>query len=311
MAKKAAPGSAANHGFNDIIGIVLMGSAILLLIALLSYHPRDVSANGLPVNASLHNWIGPFGAWIAWFWLFCVGGAAYIVPFLLLFIGLGCFFQDFAYLRRRWPWALVFFTCCFGLLDLYHDVFSGFGRKMMTIPGGVLGQNLNRYIFNNFGRIGASILFFMLCFISALYLTNFRFGDWLRAFASRKATAPATGGAGSGEMTEEEKALEKRARELEKQARKLQEQVDKAGGGLGADLKPVPEPTVRDLSIPQNKSGAGRGKKSAEPSSEPAPPDEGVVIPAREVAAASSADVLGKKSGSAAKNDSKTDDPKA
>src|SRR5882762_5824840 len=93
MAKKATPGSTANHGFNDIIGIVLMGSAILLLIALLSYHPRDVSANGLPVNASLHNWIGPFGAWIAWFWLFCVGGAAYIVPFLLLLTGLACFFR--------------------------------------------------------------------------------------------------------------------------------------------------------------------------------------------------------------------------
>ncbi len=312
MAKKA-PDSAANHGFNDIIGIVLMGSAILLLIALLSYHPRDVSANGLPVNSSLHNWIGPIGAWIAYFWLFWVGGAAYIVPFLLLFIGLGCFFQDFAYLRRRWPWALVFFICCFGFLDLYKNLFNGFSRKMMTIPGGILGENLNRYIFNNFGRIGASILFLMLCFISALYLTNFRFGDWLRAFMSRK-TAAAGAGAGSsdsGEMTEQERALEKRARELEKQARKLQEQVDKSGGGLGADLKPVPEPTVRDLSVPQNKPGGGRGKKSAESVKEPAPPDEAIIIPAREVAAATSADVLGKKSDPAAKGDSKADDSKS
>src|SRR5258708_10838492 len=60
-----------------------------------------------------------------------------------------------------------------------------FRSKMMTMAGGVLGQNLNRYIFNNFGRIGASILFLMVCFISALYLTNFRLGDWLR---DRKST---------------------------------------------------------------------------------------------------------------------------
>ena len=49
----------------------------------------------------------------------------------------------------------------------------------------------------------------------------------------------------------EEAALERRARELEKQAKQLQEQV--ARSGLGADLQPVPEPTVRDLSVPQAK----------------------------------------------------------
>ena len=49
----------------------------------------------------------------------------------------------------------------------------------------------------------------------------------------------------------EETALERRARELEKQAKKLQEEV--ARSGLGADMQPVPEPTVRDLSVPQAK----------------------------------------------------------
>jgi S-DNA-T family DNA segregation ATPase FtsK/SpoIIIE len=55
---------------------------------------------------------------------------------------------------------------------------------------------------------------------------------------------------------------------------------------------------VRDLSVPQNKGPAVRptAKKTApEPVSEPLPPVEGVVIPAQEVAAATSADILGKK----------------
>ena len=47
MARKASANSESSHGFNDIIGIVLMGFGVLLLVALLSYHPRDVSANGL------------------------------------------------------------------------------------------------------------------------------------------------------------------------------------------------------------------------------------------------------------------------
>src|SRR5262249_47851241 len=96
----------------------------------------------------------------------------------------------------------------------------------------------------------------------------------------------------------EEQALEKRARELKKQAKQLEEQTERAGArpersGLGPDLKPVPEPTVRDLSIPQAKSG--RAKKPVEPVKEPAPADEGEVIPAREIAAATTSDILGKR----------------
>ena len=118
MARKASADSDSAHGFNDVIGIVLMGVSVLLLVALLSYHPRDVSANGLPTNPSARNWIGPFGAWMAYYSFLSVGAAAYELPALLVFLGLGCFFDFFAYLRRRWVWTVVLFVCCVGLLDL-------------------------------------------------------------------------------------------------------------------------------------------------------------------------------------------------
>jgi len=66
--------------------------------------------------------------------------------------------------------------------------------------------------------------------------------------------------------------------------------VDRSG--LAADLQPVPAPTVRDLSVSQLKPG--RPRKVPEPLREPEPADEGEVIPAREVAAATTADILGK-----------------
>ena len=62
-------------------------------------------------------------------------------------------------------------------------------------------------------------------------------------------------------------------------------------------MKPVPAPTVRDLSVPQPSKSA-RSQKPVpppEPAKEPAPADEVEVIPAREVAAATTADMLGKK----------------
>ena len=72
-------------------------------------------------------------------------------------------------------------------------------------------------------------------------------------------------------------------------------------------MQPVPEPTVRDLSVPQAKgprfrkttlpSGAKElaGKDEAAASRQkPEPAEEGEVIPAREVAAATTAEVLGR-----------------
>ena len=91
--------------------------------------------------------------------------------------------------------------------------------------------------------------------------------------------------------SEEEIALEKRARELEKQKRKLEEEVgravkpEKTASGLGADLQPVPEPTVRDLSVPQAKGPRVRKTTYPDAPKEPAPRRGGRSIPAREIRA--------------------------
>src|SRR5579863_5135902 len=153
MAKKAASAPAPNRGFNDIIGIVLMGSAILLLIALLSYDPHDLRQNVDPANHPARNWIGPIGAWVAYQWLLWVGASAYVLPFILMFLGLGCFFEALGYVRRRWIWTLVLFVCCMGMFDLYKAYFGGIKARLSITPGGVLGTNLNQYIFNDFGTV--------------------------------------------------------------------------------------------------------------------------------------------------------------
>jgi DNA segregation ATPase FtsK/SpoIIIE, S-DNA-T family len=305
MAKKAEPDSLAHRGRNDIIGIVLICFALLLLISLLSYDPHDVAQNRVPPNHTAHNWIGPIGAHLAYAWLWLVGLSAYILPFLFMFVGLGCFFDALAYLRRRWAWTVVLLVCAMGMFDLYKSYLAATQRHLSIAAGGIAGTVLNEYIFNNFGLMGATIIFLMLAFISGLFLTNFHLSHWARALWGRRGE----GGAPAGGMSDREAALEKRKRELEKQ---LEQQAAKASAkpgadpvvvanaGLGADGKPVPEPTVRDLSVPQAKADGGRSKKSA-PAPEPAPPDEGVVIPAREVVAATTADILGKKQ--PAKND--------
>ena len=174
-----------------------------------------------------------------------------------------------------------------------------------------------QYGFWNFGVVGATIIYIGLLLISLLFLTNFRLSQWIQMLIPKKdpAAVAAAAAAKTAGKTREEIALEKRARELEKQSKKLQEQVDKATGvpakptgvpaasGLGADMQPVPEPTVRDLSVPQAKVPDGPritkttlpARKDAKEAKESTPPPEAVVVSARELGTASTADILGQK----------------
>jgi S-DNA-T family DNA segregation ATPase FtsK/SpoIIIE len=310
-----------HRGFNDIIGVVLLGIALLLFVAMSSFDRHDIGTNITSPNKPPHNAIGPAGAWIAHVFFLAFGAAAFVIPVLCLFFGIGCFWNALQHLRRRWPWGLVLFLCCVGFLSLFTDSkvmdalaknpkHPGAGFLENTAfnlgasnAGGIVGEGLNQ-VFGNFGKPGASIIYITVYAISLLYLTNFRLGDWVRATFAKKV-------AGSEDMSDEERALERRAKDLEKQAKKLQEQVEKtrpakAGKGdreekegdkvgLGADMKPVPEPMVRDLSVPTAKPGkAGKTKPQPEPAKVIEPPDEGVVIPAHEIAAATTGDILGK-----------------
>jgi S-DNA-T family DNA segregation ATPase FtsK/SpoIIIE len=300
MARKATTDSDAAHGLNDVLGLALMGFAVLLLAALLSYDRHDIAGNVFPTNPSVRNWVGPFGAKMAYYWLGAVGATAYEAPALLLLVGLGCFFTPFSYLRRRWLWTIVLFLCCMCLLDLYKPYFRRLETNLNCPAGGVIGQALNYHLFGYFGTVGGTIIFLMFCFISVLYLTNFRLGEWLnRIWAAR--AAPAKG--------QKEETLERRARDLEKRKKDLEEEV--ARSGLGPDLKPVPEPMVRDLSISQSKGAKGRKAPAAEAPDEPALADEGEVISAHEIAAATTEQVLGKTNGAAGAADLKRPDGKA
>jgi S-DNA-T family DNA segregation ATPase FtsK/SpoIIIE len=298
MARKGTDKAAAPRGMSDVIGFVLIAIGLLLLLAQLSFDRQDVAANKFPPNQTPHNWIGQAGAWGAYGLFFLFGAGAFVLPFLALLFGAGYLFEFFAYLKRRWMWASLLFLSCLGFFDLYSPYWENL-RRNLNAPsaGGLVGDTMNRLLFDHFGVPGATIIFGTLYLISVLYLTNFRLGEWLRLlWAKRKHSE-------DEDWTSEEKALARKAKELERQARKLQEQVErdfrdkgvaeaKEKSGLGADLQPVPAPTVRDLSIPQPRGGKGAKAKAPEPELEKV--EEEVVVTAREIAAATTAEILGK-----------------
>jgi S-DNA-T family DNA segregation ATPase FtsK/SpoIIIE len=311
MAKKSGDTPGSKNGLHDeVVGIALLAIALLLLVSQLSFDPKDVSFLTTHVNNPLHNWIGKAGAWIAWGSFALLGGAAYLVPWLAGIFGVSYLLNLFSYLRERliWHlfWAFVLLVAVSGVLFMADDggLHGKFHQaKDIQSAGGMLGylsygQTKNWDCgFVLLGR-GATIVYVALGLISLLFLTNYHLSRWLRALWSKD------GGAEDESKSSEELALEKRAQELEKQKRKLEEEVGRAGknektaSGLGADMQPVPEPTVRDLSVPQSKGPRVRKTTLPDPPApkEPAPHDEGEVIPAHEIPPATTEDILGRKS---------------
>jgi S-DNA-T family DNA segregation ATPase FtsK/SpoIIIE len=318
MARRETPENL--HGWHDVVGIIMLAAAAISALALWSFDPHDLSFNTATPNATAHNYIGMVGAYVAYGAFFVLGAGAYALPALLLGFGLAHLLQMLSYLQRRWVWGVVLMVALMGLFDLF-PMLTGNVHHRFNAPsaGGFVGQMLNQFFFGSkIGTVGATIVFATVWVVSLIFLTNFQFGNWFREgwdrFFHRQDRAEE-----GEEMTAEERALQRKARDLEAKAERLRKEVERAEkssktaklvaakaeadeedaaeaarkSGLGADLQPVPEPTVRDLSFPQAKP-ARKGRESKAPVEAEVEEAEVEVIKVEEIGKASTADILGK-----------------
>ncbi len=315
------------RGEGGVLGLVLLAAAVLLLLAQFSFDKNDVAFNTAEPNAEIHNLIGRLGAKLAHLTFVAFGAAAYLLPPLLLLLGVVPFWEPVQHLRRSWPWCVALLLCLVGLFDLLPP--SAFERIVSAInsgsAGGWVGLWLNQYLFKHFlGTLGATLFFLTLYLVGLHFLTNNALLDWARGLFH-----PEPGSAVSATTpSAKELSLEKRSQELAKEAKRLQGEVEKAsktkpakaepeaepevaptksGPDLGADGKPLPEPLIRDLSVPQPRPAdlaakAKRKEKLDEPAEDWSPGEstkpakEIIVIKAEEVVAATTGDILGKTS---------------
>jgi S-DNA-T family DNA segregation ATPase FtsK/SpoIIIE len=307
------PGEHQKNFFDDVIGLGLLLLAVLLLVALGSFDKNDISSHTTQPNVSPHNWIGSIGAWLGYATFSVCGGAAYLLPPLFVMFGLCLWLNVFPYLRVRLWWSLlwagVLLVAVSGLLHVFghHGKFQV--SKDIISAGGFLGyltygQTTNwDFGFSLLNPAGAVVVYAALGLISLLFLTNFHLGGWIQMVMRKENFAPVP-----EPKTPEEIALEKRALELERQKLVLEKTagksekiiaVEKIASGLGADGLPVPEPTVRDLSVPQNKGPRVRKTTLPETPKEILPASDGLevgeVIHAEEIKPATTEEILGKK----------------
>ena len=86
----------------ELIGIVILAAGISLSLALLTYHPDDSSAFYTSTNSVVANWIGYYGATIAWLFVGFFGFASLLFPGALLVTGWNRFCaKEIEYLQTK------------------------------------------------------------------------------------------------------------------------------------------------------------------------------------------------------------------
>jgi len=260
----------------DSQGLLIILVAVVLAVALISYDRLDLGVNTTEPNTAIRNWMGRFGAHVAYNLQLDLGYGTWVLPVLLLGFGFASFIPSLNYLRR-WRSLIAsvgLVIACVGVLDLCERWIPGvqIRKNSGPSPGGLLGHQINNaWVEYSVGRMGAAVTYVIIYLASLLFLTDYQLLVWIRQLWVRIPKTP------EEKMAAEEASIEKKAKALEKKARELNQQatvesqtssvvtkpargkaavVPQPDGapepsGVGADLRPFPEMTIRDLSVPQ------------------------------------------------------------
>ncbi|NYF88520.1 DNA translocase FtsK [Tunturiibacter empetritectus] len=238
-----------NRRLNEILGMVVLVSAGLLMLALASYTPTDPSfdtvgqyVKGRPA----HNWTGMVGAYLADAMLQLIGVAAFFLPLVLGRLGI-CWMRSrpagspLAKMIGLGMWV-VFGPAAIALLP---------GEMMWrgSLPiEGTTGRLLTDLLVHYLNLPGAAIVLSLMVAVSLYLATTFtfntarewatiRFGflqrlwEWWSQRRSRRAGAEVDLEEGYGSKREQADARARRARELAEAAERRR-------------LEPEPEPTT-------------------------------------------------------------------
>ncbi len=188
--------SLVHRGLREVTAILVAVVAILMLIALLTFHVSDPGWSHTGGYGQVRNACGIFGAWFADITMFLFGYVGYLLPVALAIIGWNAFRDSrevtapVLAFARLGGLVLLLFTAC-GLADLHFFVHRG-DLPIGTNGGGVLGTWVAGNMVRVINTLGTTLILLALFLGSITFITGIswfsiveRTGQWTLQSAVR------------------------------------------------------------------------------------------------------------------------------
>ncbi|HDS02312.1 MAG TPA: DNA translocase FtsK [Firmicutes bacterium] len=143
---------------SDIKGVIFVGLAVLVFLALVTYSPLDPPQGA--TGEKIHNFIGLMGAYASHFFLLFLGDLAFIIP-ILFFIGGINAFMDQKILAGRKGVLFVLAAAAFIILLQINNV-------QLFTPlewGGMFPEAAGAFMLRFAGKVGTYIILAVLMFL--------------------------------------------------------------------------------------------------------------------------------------------------
>ncbi len=293
--KKTQP-KGNDPGHTEIISVVLLGSGLLYLLALISFTPDDLPT-WVPFgrlaepNSTVENFVGRLGAVGAGFSYYILGAASYLIPACLIWFGAAkLIFSARTSFRSLTGFGLVMLSACC-LLDYQSWFFKGWPEDYNIVSaGGIIGAWIGTGFFASLtGTVGAFIIMLIVYFTGTVMVTGFHpmhfiklCREALKSWREKREAAIMARATESEKLVRQKRKLE---REQKRIAKKLGETLapDKTDPPAKIRRKKVKEddpdpeelpinPTVAESEDAGELTGAEPGQEEASPGDEQAEP---------------------------------------
>ncbi len=167
---------------NEIQGVIIVAAGLIVLASLVSFTPFDLGFYTSHPNIPPRNFICTFGANLAGIIFFLLGKSGYLVPVVVLFLGIRLFQQSKPDLR---PPKLLGITILLLSVSSLIGTFSLNNAAVKFSHAGFLGFIISSFTTAYFGQLGSSILFITLIILSIALITDILISTFFMSIVSK------------------------------------------------------------------------------------------------------------------------------
>lgn len=155
----------------DIVGIGLLATGLLVALSLFSFNPTDPSLNSIGVGMKVNNFCGYFGSFLsdALYQLF--GLSAWVIAIGLSFRGIATVKGDTkSFFKVKFIWGLLIVLTLASLISVYWPQTKVFQNQIHI--GGLLGMTLSKVLMTGFNKVGVQVILWATLVILAIFYSE-------------------------------------------------------------------------------------------------------------------------------------------